>query len=74
MVNMFYCLFLLNLFNKIFEIEYFPDTWTEGFVKPLQKKDSINDENNERGITLLSTLGKLFLRELYNRLADWAGN
>ena len=49
--------YLLKLFNKIFDIEYFPESWSEGYVIPLLKKGSINNENNYRGITLLSTLG-----------------
>ena len=65
-------IYLLSLFNKIFELRYFPKTWTEGFVVPLHKKGSINDVNNFRGITLLSTLGKLFTRVINNRLTDWA--
>ena len=47
--------YLLNLFNIIFDIGYFPEVWSEGYVIPLHKKGSINDENNYRGITLLST-------------------
>ena len=63
---------LVNLFNKIFENGHFPDTWSEGFVIPLHKKGSINDAENYRGITLLSTVGKLFTRVLNNRLGEWA--
>ena len=38
----------------------------------MHKKGSINDVENYRGITLLSTLGKLFSRVINNRLSDWA--
>lgn len=61
-----------NLFNKIFEKGYFPEDWTEGYIIPLHKKGSINDVENYRGITLLSTLGKLFTRVINNRLSEWA--
>ena len=44
---------LCKLFNKIFEIGYFPDEWSEGYVIPLHKKGSLNDVGNYRGITLL---------------------
>jgi len=64
--------FLYSLFNKIFSLGCFPASWTEGHVIPLHKKGSLNDVNNFRGITLLSTLGKLFTKILNNRLTDWA--
>ena len=63
---------LLKLFNKLFEIGYFPHAWSEGYIVPLHKKGNLNDENNFRGITLLSVIGKLFTCILNNRLTDWA--
>ena len=65
---------ICNLFNKIFDLGYFPEEWSEGYIIPLHKKCSINDVGNYRGITLLSVLGKLFTRVLNNRLSDWAEN
>ena len=67
LMNVFY-----TLFNKIFENAYFPKRWAEGFVIPLHKKGSINNVDNYRGITLLSSLGKLFTRIIDNRLKSWA--
>ncbi|MCG8046921.1 MAG: reverse transcriptase family protein [Candidatus Thiodiazotropha taylori] len=64
--------YLFNLFNKIFEIGYFPENWAEGFIIPVFKKGDKNDVSNYRGITLLSTVSKLFTRVLNNRLNDWA--
>jgi len=64
--------FLYSLFNKIFLLGCFPASWTKGHIIPLHKKGSLNDVNNFRGITLLSTLGKLFTKILNNRLTDWA--
>ena len=52
--------YLVLLFNKVFSLGFFPESWSEEQVIPLHKKGSINEENNYRGITLLSTLGKLF--------------
>ena len=66
--------YLLNLFNRIFDKGYFPEVWSEGYIIPLHKKGSNNDENNYRGITFLSTLGKLFARILNNSLTKWAEN
>ena len=38
----------------------------------MYKKGSLNNENNHRGITLLSNIGKLFSLVLNNRLNSWA--
>ena len=51
---------------------YFPDTWSDGYIVPIHKKGNLSDVNNFRGITLLSTLGKLFTRILNTRLTNWA--
>lgn len=64
--------YLYSLFNKILTLEYFPKTWSEGYIVPLHKKGKLNDVNNFRGITLLSIVGKLFSRILNNRLTEWA--
>ena len=62
----------LILFNKLFEMGHFPEEWSEGYIIPLHKKGSINEVENFRGITLLSTLGKPFSRTINNRLSEWA--
>ena len=59
--------YLLELFNKILIVGYFPEVWSEGYIVPIHKKGKLDDINNFRGITLLSTLGKLFTRILNNR-------
>ena len=64
--------YILNLFNTVFESGYFPESWAEGFIIPIHKKGDRNDVSNYRGITLLSALGKLFTRILNNRLTAWA--
>ena len=61
-----------TLFNKLLSSGYFPSCWSEGFIIPLFKKGDKNLPENYRGITLLSTLGKLFTRILNNRLSNWA--
>ena len=43
------------------KLGYFPHSWSKGFVVPLIKKGCLNDENNYRGITLLSTLSFLLV-------------
>ena len=51
---------------------HFPSKWSEGLIVPLHKKGDVNSVDNYRGITLLSSLGKLFTRVLNNRLTWWA--
>ena len=63
---------LTKLFRKILKEKFFPESWSEGVIIPLHKKGSVNETDNYRGITLLSTLGKLFTRILNNRLHAWA--
>ena len=62
---------LYVMFNNIFKESYFPKPWSECLVVPLHKKGSFIDVNNDRGITLLSRVGKLYTRILNNRLYDW---
>ena len=62
---------LTCLFNIVFNSGYFPSSWSDGIIIPLHKKGSTQNVGNYRGITLLSTLGKLFTRVLNNRLNFW---
>ena len=64
--------YLHCLFNRMYDIGYFPEQWTEGHIIPIFKKGDKNNVSNYRGITLLSTVGKLFTRILNNRLNSWA--
>ena len=65
--------YLGRLFNVVFNKGYFPEKkWTKGFILLLHKKGDINQADNYRGITLLSTLGNLFTHVLNNGLRDWA--
>ena len=66
--------YLHILFNKIFDIGYFPEAWGDGFIVPLHKKGSTENVENYRGITLLSTVSKLFSNILNIRLDEWAEN
>ena len=64
--------YLHILFNKIFDKGYFPGAWGDGFIIPLHKKGSTENVENYRGITLLSTVSKLFSNILNIRLDEWA--
>ena len=63
---------ILDLFNAIFIAGVFPDSWKEGIIIPIHKKNDKNDVNNYRGITLVSCLSKVFTGILNKRLNDWA--
>ena len=61
------------LFNMILVTEYIPKNFREGVQIPLHKGKNMStlDVNNYRGITLLSTLDKLFKVVIWKRLEKW---
>lgn len=66
--------FLTKLFNRLFETGYFPEEWSRSVIVPLFKKGDQNNPANYRGISLLSTLSKIFTSILNKRLYAWAEN
>ena len=60
--------FYTNLFNTVFETGEIPESWTTGVIIPIYKKGDPTNPSNYRGITLLSTLGKVFTKLINNRL------
>mgnify|MGYP000574981812 FL=1 len=58
----------------MFSIGYIPGKWDECCIVPLHTKGDVNGLGNYRGITLLSTFGKLFTKVINNRLTNWAEN
>ena len=63
---------LVDVFNSILDAGYFPDSWSEGFIVPILKKNDPKNVNNYRGITLVSTFSKIFTSILNKRLSNWA--
>ena len=62
-----------KLFNTILNLGVVPVSWSFGIIKPLYKnKGSMNNVDSSRGITLLSTLGKVFTSLLNARLNQFA--
>ena len=62
----------VKLFNLVLETGIVPDDWCTGFIIPLYKgKGSKNDVNNNRGITILSCLGKLFTGAINHRFKEF---
>ena len=53
--------FLTNLFNTILETGYIPAIFKIGVITPVHKKNKDPQSlNNYRGITVSSTIGKIF--------------
>ena len=65
---------ILTLFNKLYEIGYFPKEWSTGVIVPVCKKGDKKKPENYRGITLTSTLSKMFIYLLNQRLGHWCEN
>ena len=70
--NLKYLNVLTELFNKIYYTGHFPDQWTTGVIVPIFKKGDKKNPANYRGITLTSTMGKLFTYVLNQRFTAWA--
>ena len=50
---------------------YYPESWTTGIIVPIYKKGDRKIPGNYRGITLTSTMSKLFTFILNKRFCDW---
>lgn len=53
---------LHTLFQSIRLIEYVPSTWKKAFIIPIRKKRDSQDCKNYRDISLLSIIGKVFMK------------
>ena len=61
---------LCKLFNLIFRTTKYPQRWTLCFLKPVHKKDTVDDLDNCRGMAISSCLSKLYSVILLNRLTE----
>ena len=59
---------LYKIFNSCLTCGYYPESWAEGYIKPLFKNNDSDDPNNYRGLTITSSVGKLFNCILNTRL------
>ena len=59
---------LLNIFNQALKERKVPLDWQIGIIAPIYKKGDSKECSNYRGITLGSTVGKLYGRILESRL------
>ena len=62
---------ILVLFNKLYDTSFYPEIWSTGVIVPIYKKGDPKEPANYRGITLSSTMSKLFTYILNQRLSSW---
>ncbi|CAD7087998.1 unnamed protein product [Hermetia illucens] len=63
-----------QLVLKVWDSESMPDDWQRGIICLIHKKGDITQCSNYRGITLLSTIYKIFSTILLGRIAPYAQN
>lgn len=59
---------LHSLVRKIWRTEQVPTTWRKAVIVPIHKKGDNQECKNYRGISLLSIVGKVFMRIIQSRL------
>ena len=59
---------LTKLFNRIWQEEKIPEDWELGILMPIHKKGDQRECSNYRGITILSTVLKVYERIIERRL------
>ncbi len=67
-------IYLQQLFNICFTSGEIPESWTRGIINPIPKKLKEDQRNpqNYRGITITSSVYKLYCYVLNRRLTQWA--
>ena len=55
----------------IFRSKKYPKEWNQGVITPIHKKGPKHDPNNYRGITINSTMAKIYSMILCSRLKDF---
>jgi hypothetical protein len=60
-----------KLSNSVWNKEELPDQWKESIIVPVDKKSAKTDNNNYRGISLLSTPYKIVSNILLSRLGRY---
>ena len=60
LIRAFYHAFIVFFINKL-NLGYISESWSDGYTLLWHKKGKLDDVNNLKGITLLSSLGKILL-------------
>ena len=64
-------LFILTIFNAVFNRMYYPTSWCYNKLVILFKSGGLMICNNYRGISVMDTLAKLYDTMILNRLQLW---
>ena len=59
------------IFNKSIKIVKFPDILKKAEVTPVYKKDSMKCKRNQRPISTLSDLSKIFKKLIYSQIITY---
>ena len=62
---------LVILFNKLIKLIHFPTLWKTGMIILLHKSGELDDPNKFRGITLNSSISKIFTLLMNERLTSF---
>jgi hypothetical protein len=60
------------MYNGILLYGKFPDRWCKAILAPIHENGRVSDQNNYRGIALLSVVGKFVTKIINKRSVDWA--
>ena len=60
--------FITENFNNMIENSVFPDSLKQADIKPVYKKDSRNEKENYRPVSILPNLSKIYERCLYTQM------
>jgi hypothetical protein len=62
---------LLKLFNRCFDMGFIPEQWKNNHIVMIYKKDDPTELDNYRGITIINTLSKIFLKVIAKRINEY---
>ena len=63
---------LIKMFNHVLASGHYPTSWLLGLITPIHKKGSVLETDNYRGITVTSSLGKVFCTAMNTRLEEYS--